>query len=374
MAISPNLDFLPLEELRLDHLNPRLGRRATESNFSQDRILELMKDWKLDELAISFVENGFWPNEALVVVREEVDGIQCNVVVEGNRRLAALILLKRAIEGNPGSRKWADIGAEAELILPTFRAVPVVRADSRTDVEAFLGFRHVTGIKEWEPAEKAEFIARLIDVNDFSYRRVMRMIGSRTETVRRNYISYRILLQMESIEEISIDHVEDRFSVLFLSLRESAVQQFLGIDLNAEPEQARLPVPPERLESLSDFSNWLFGSAERPPLFTDSRDVGRFSRILASDEAVSYLRSTDRPNFEVAYQRAGGDEPDLIERIQTATDEIELALGRIHLFKDSEEVQKVVHRFGLDSVELLSKFPTIWAEIFRESADQEVES
>ena len=51
-----------------------------------------MRNWVLDELAGSYLENGFWQHEALLVVKEELCGKERLVVVEGNRRLAALIV------------------------------------------------------------------------------------------------------------------------------------------------------------------------------------------------------------------------------------------------------------------------------------------
>ena len=68
--------------------------------------MELMRDWALDELATSFLESGFWPHEALLVVKEEIYGENQLVVVEGNRRLAALKYLRAAINGEPITRKW----------------------------------------------------------------------------------------------------------------------------------------------------------------------------------------------------------------------------------------------------------------------------
>jgi hypothetical protein len=370
MAIARSIEFVSIDDLSLDPLNPRLGRRDTGRDVSQELVLELMRDWKLDELAVSFLENGFWPNEALVVVQEELYGSVQNVVVEGNRRLAALILLRNARAGNPLSRKWADIAASGEIAEVVFSDIPIVRADTRGDVEAFLGYRHVTGIKEWDPAEKAEFIARLIDRDGLTYQQVMRKIGSKVEPVRRNYISYRILLQLEDLEGVSVENIEERFSVLFLSLREPPVQSFLGVDVQADPENAQSPIPTEKLDDLASFSFWLFGTPDQPPLFSDSREMKRFSQILASPDAVSYLKDAKRPNFEIAWQKAGSDEPEIIERIQTATDELEQALGRVHLYTKSEDLQKVVVRFGRDALELLKKFPTIWDVLMLPPGDE----
>src|ERR1035438_5763665 len=110
MAISRELGFAKLDELYLDPNNPRLGRNNTGPDVKQERILALMQDWKLDELAVSFLDSGgFWTQEALLVIKESLYGKPRLVVLEGNRRLAALFYLRDALAGKPANRKWEEI-------------------------------------------------------------------------------------------------------------------------------------------------------------------------------------------------------------------------------------------------------------------------
>lgn len=358
MAMQPKIQYGQLDDLSLDPRNPRLGREYTRRELPQEKILSLMEDWALDELAVSFLESGFWPQEALIVVEETLYGQECLVVVEGNRRLAALKYLKRAFDGESVPKRWTHLVSGVEPPDGLFAKIPFIKMESRDEVDGFLGFRHVTGIKQWRPAEKAEFIARLIEDKGLTYRGATRRIGSKLPVVRRNYISYRILLQMEDLEkEISLEHVEEKFSVLYLSLRETGVQRFLQVDIAAPPDQAARPVPDEKLEALAEFALWLFGTDEQPPLFTDSRNVTRFGKILQSERAVEYLRKSERPSFEVAAQKAGADEPELVALVESATDDIEQVLGRVHLYTDSEPLEKAVDRFGRGAWELVKRFP-----------------
>jgi hypothetical protein len=348
--------------LNLDPLNPRLGRENTGGNVTQEKVLELMQGWALEELAISFVENGFWPQEAFLVVKEKLYGSVVNVVVEGNRRLAALRLLALATKGNAISRKWDDI-IEGKKIPPTlFTKIPYLIASSRDEVDAFLGFRHVTGIKEWRPAEKAEFIARLIERRKLSYEEVRRKIGSKTPTVRQHYISYRLLIQMEDREDIALEKVEQKFSVLYLSLRTEGVRKYLEIDISADPAKAKKPVPPDRLRALTHFAKWLFGDEKNPPLFTDSRYVDKLGKALESPKAVEYLERNPSPNFEFALRVAGADEPELVNLIEDAADNIELALGRLHQHSSSARIKSAVARVLGDADQLRKVFPTAVAK------------
>lgn len=356
--MDTEIQYATTDELNLDPLNPRLGRDVTGNNTaSQGKVLELMKDWTLEELAVSFVENGFWPQEALIVVKEKLYGSVVKVVVEGNRRLAALRLLKLATEGKSPGRKWDEIVSENKVRSILFTKVPYLVADSRAEVDAFLGFRHVTGIKEWRPAEKAEFIAKLIEKRDYSYDQVRKKIGSKMPTVRQHYISYRLLIQMEDREEIALEKVEEKFSVLYLSLRTEGVRNYLQIDILAPPDKAKKPVPSNRLNELAHFAKWLFGDDKNPPLFTDSRYVDKLGKALESPKAVEYLERNARPSFDYALRVAGADEPELVDLLEGAADNIELALGRLHQHAKSSKIRTAVERLLSDADQLRKVIP-----------------
>jgi hypothetical protein len=368
MAINTQINYASVDQLLLDPNNPRLGRGNTGRTVRQAVVLDLMKDWSLEELAISFIENGFWPQEALIVVNEPLYGKQSLVVIEGNRRLAALKFLQETAAGQFTERKWAEIVAEAGSIDHLLKNIPYIEVSQRKDVEAFLGFRHVTGIKEWRPAEKAQYISQLIEESGLNYTAVMRKIGSRTPTVRQNYISYRLLIQMEDQEGIEISQVEDKFSVLFLSLRTEGVQKYLQIDIKAEPDNARTPVPKEQLKHLENFSRWLFGTKTVPAIVEDSRQVDKFGQILASPKAIDYLERTSKPTLDAAFQMAGGDEPAIVRQIEQAADNVEASLSRAHRYPKSKKLRSATKRLAEDVFQLLKLFPELRQEIESEEA------
>ncbi len=297
MNIKTTIETAELDELFLDAQNPRLGRRNVEAGLSQDEVLDLMKDWALEELAVSFLESGYWPQEALIAVREPIKKKSSLVIVEGNRRLAALKMIQRTHDGIETSSKWKELIKKYPTAnFNRLKTIPYILKPDRKSVASYLGFRHVTGIKEWNPAEKAQFIAHLIEDEGLDYDEVRRRIGSKTPSVRQNYISYRILLHMEEqSEDVDLEKVEDRFSVLTLSLRTEGVQTYLNIDIEADKKAARKPVPPAKLKQLANFARWLFGTDEVKPIVADSRQVDDFGRILESSTAVEYLERSDTP-------------------------------------------------------------------------------
>ena len=269
MAKLPPIQLANIDDLYLDPKNPRLGRHETGKGLSQEEVLALLDDWSLEELAVSFLESGFWPQEALIVVREPLPNSTTPVlvVVEGNRRLAALGKLQQARTGHSESSKWNDyVKAATAEQLDQLTQAPYIEMPNRRSVQGYLGFRHVTGIKEWSPAEKAQFIAHLIEDEGLDYDQVRRRIGSKAPTVRQHYVAYKLLLQMEEeTDTIDVSRVEERFSVLYRAVRASGVQKYLLMNPTAAPQHAVRPVPSERLEQLVKLTGWLFGTSRRPP-------------------------------------------------------------------------------------------------------------
>ena len=361
MAKKKEVLYTKADDLFLDPLNPRFGRNNRGPSVTQDRVRELVDGWELEELALSFLENGFWPQEALVVVVEPLYGQPRKVVLEGNRRLAALKKLADIAAGKlKPSGQWIEIAASAKpgQIIELCKDIPYLELPSRAEVQSYLGFRHVSGIKEWKPAEKAEFITHLIEDEHLGYESVRRRIGSKTDAVRRHYITFCMLRQMENLEGINLEAVEKKFSVLYLSLRTKGSQGYLKIDIHADPDKAKEPVLKENFEKLIHYARWLFGDQDSLPLFTDSRMVDRFGKVLESPKAVDYLEKTRKPSLEVAYRKAGGDETELAEHLETAADEIELALSTIHHHTDSTRIKEGAHRLIKDVDVLRKHFET----------------
>ena len=366
MAISTELSYTDVDHLYLDPINPRLGRHRTSPVTPQDELLDIMREWVLDELALSYLESGgFWPHEPLIVVEESLYDEKHLVVVEGNRRLAALKALKFAEAGKPLSKKWSSMLKDLPVPEGLFVRVPYVRADSRADVQAFLGFRHVTGIKQWDADEKAGFIARLIDEEELSYQQVARKIGSNIPTVRSHYIAYRVLLQMEEeVEDYEPKKTDKRFAILRMTLGTEGAKQYLHIDDTAESSASKQPVPRNRLRNLDHFYSWLFGTSQIQNIVTDTRQVSDFGKILGSDEATKYLESAEEPNFDMAFRKAGGDEEETIRYVNAAADNIELSLMHAYLFEDSSDLKKAVARLGAATLQLFRSFPAIRKQVF----------
>lgn len=358
MNVSTKLQYAGLDNFYLDAKNPRLGRFQSNRNPSQEEVLDLMRNWVLDELAGSYLENGFWQHEALLVVKEELDGKERLVVVEGNRRLAALIYLRRAINGNPISKKWGLLVENREVSGELFDRIPYIQVETREAIEAFRGFRHTTGIKNWYPLEKTRYIGKLIDEQGTTYKEVALKIGSYTTVVRHHYISYRLILQIEdSLDGFSFEDADSQFSMLYHLLRKPTVQEYLNIDFFADPHDARIPVPEKHLGALAHFTRWLFGTQQQPPIFIEPWRVDDYGKILESPKAIRYLENSKKPNFDHALQLAVGSESEFVQLLSEAAANVKFVMGRIHRYKNSPEIQHAVERLVMDYKELSDQLP-----------------
>src|ERR1700693_1669019 len=82
---------IPVNDLLLDADNPRLLDAGIGPNATQEQILNTL--WTMmavDEVALSIAENGFYQHEPLYATKH---GDKYHVI-EGNRRLAAVMLLR----------------------------------------------------------------------------------------------------------------------------------------------------------------------------------------------------------------------------------------------------------------------------------------
>jgi hypothetical protein len=145
---------LTVASLQLDHRNPRLGRGAAELEPRQIVQLLFLHDKALD-IAESIATRGYFPNEPLLAIKEGAH----HVVVEGNRRLAALKALAdpTVLEGAL-QRKLKSL---AERITDTaaLKFVPVTVAPDRRATDRQIAGRHVgTPVLAWEAESRATFI------------------------------------------------------------------------------------------------------------------------------------------------------------------------------------------------------------------------
>ena len=140
--------------LLLDSKNPRLGRE-TASRSPRDIAQYLFEHDKVAEVAESIAVRGYFPNEPLLAVEEEGR----LVVVEGNRRLAALKILREPNLLSGSFEKQAHRLGKMVQDPDDLLRVPVTVAPNRRATDRQIAGRHVgTPVLAWQAENRAAFI------------------------------------------------------------------------------------------------------------------------------------------------------------------------------------------------------------------------
>lgn len=318
-AATQAVQYLAVADLAFDPENPRLP--TTVDGHDEAQVFAwMLVDESLTELIGSIGAQGYFPGEPVLVAPNSESG-PSYVVVEGNRRLAAVKLL-----ADPGRAPVRQQTVERLAQEAAFRPehLPALVFERRDDILDYLGYRHITGVKEWDPLAKARYLEQLLRRAEargdtLTDQQMARRIGSRADYVR---------LLREGLEVY--DHVVDRdfygidgvtedainFSVLTTALSYENIAGFVGADEDAETGER-----PEALqdENLRDTVEWMFRRGEDgKTVLGESRNLGQLAAVVKSAEARAALRQgvpladavllTDEPlqSFRKAVRQAAG--------------------------------------------------------------------
>lgn len=288
----PEYRIINLDLLVLDSHNPRLPK--SKHGSSEQEILKYMLiDSSLIELMLAIGENDFFPGEQLLVVPVAEDTYK---VVEGNRRLSALKILN-----NPALAEVHTSKIEKVLAETTFRPteIPCLVFDSESEIHNYLGYRHITGIKEWKLLEKARYLYGLkiekfsdLSLNEAA-REIAKMIGSKTPYVKRVLVGFEVYKIIEDEDFFQITDLNDTtfyFNYIADSLNKSNIAAILlGVNLDASDPLAAI-----NIDNLRIWAEWLFqrNKEGKTRIIGDSYDLRDLNTILGHTEAkVAFMDS-----------------------------------------------------------------------------------
>lgn len=281
-----------VDELHFDLKNPRLAEFPENQKIDDDDILRLLwETMAVDEIVLSIAASGFFPHEQLIVARETVEGISKLIVVEGNRRLAAVkaILDPSAIEGLINAAVVQDVSA---TIKATLRQLPAIEVTSRQEAWKFIGFKHINGAAKWGSYAKAQYISQIHKDFAIPLKDIARQIGDNNQTVQKLYQSFRVIKQAQESNVFNVGDIDGSrlfFSHLFTALGYEGIQKFLGIN----KENVEFPVSENKIKDLGLFLDWLFGSKSRkvkPAIQSQNPDLRRLDAVLRNNEATILLK------------------------------------------------------------------------------------
>ncbi len=336
---------IPVEQLFLDPQNARLAWESDDD--SQENLAQILwTEMDAGEVAWSIAENGFFPSEPLFVVIENPQETERKkqkfIAVEGNRRLASVLLLRNQDwRERIGATNLPDISETQRAELNSLPAI--IYPDSKS-LWTTIGFRHIKGIKPWNGFSKAQYVAKVHETYEIPLQKIADSIGDRHATVKRLYRGYTVLAQAESSgaynREDSV-RIRFAFSHLYTALDQREFQEFLGIDSQT---LRRDPVPKSKLGELEELMIWLYGKKSegiQPVVRTQNPDLNILRKVISNKGSLSALRSgypLDR-----TYKIALGDKKLFRDALTSAKVELQNAKATVITgYREEEDLLEII--------------------------------
>lgn len=343
-----NLQTIKVSELYFDTKNPRLVEYSPLK--TEDEIIQALWDnMAVNEIVMSILANGFFENEVLYAIKEGSKYI----VIEGNRRLAAVKLIL-----NPGRckgmTKYAD-RITVKLQKKLEEGLPVIVLAKREDAWRYIGFKHVNGPAKWDSYAKAEYIAQVHNGYKVALNDIAEQIGDSHKTTIKLYQGLMVLRQADRETNFKINDVYSNrvyFSHVYTAIMYEGFQKYLGLDISKETET---PVPSERLDRLEEIMFWVLGSKSkniRPIVQSQNPDIRNLNQVLQSSDAVQILRATG--DFELAYDRSQDGADVFHQSIVEAQMSLQKALSKIAYYSGEIEILETAKNLA-DSADSLFK-------------------
>jgi len=286
-----SVEYVSIEKIKFDPENPRLP--STIDGNDESAVLDwMLDDASLIELMASIGEHDYFPGEPLLVVPPPKRSAYATAV-EGNRRLAAVKLLskpelasvrKNAVKETSDSAKYKP------------HELPVLGFDHRDEILDYLGYRHITGIKEWGPLAKAKYLKQLFIAKpkeqdtQAKFQELAKSIGSRANYVARllagiaiyDKIADKEFFGIKGLKEDSID-----FSLLTTALSYNSIANFLGLQSAQDHSLKGL-----KEAKLKELTSWLFEKVnEGRTRVGESRNLKLLSAIVENAHALEAFRN-----------------------------------------------------------------------------------
>lgn len=329
---KPEFENISLDQLFLDDQNPRLPK-SLQGSSEKDILEYMLLDASLIELMLAIGENDFFPGEQLLVVKIQDKKGKENKnnykVVEGNRRLSAVKLLSNPQLVSIQKSKIQQAVEEAEY-KPT--EIPCLIFQTEAEIHNYLGYRHITGIKEWKLLEKARYLFELwkskyskLDLNAAS-KELAKSIGSRRDYVKRILVGYQVFAKIQDEGFFKIPGLDDTtfyFNYIADSLNKTSIANFLGLNVKSIDDIEEVELNEKNLES---WTRWLFEKDKegRTRLIGDSKSLTALNAVLGFAPARIAFLEKGIP-LDQALELTGETESQFLNFINLALSNLENA-------------------------------------------------
>ncbi len=283
-----HFDRIKEEELCFDDSNPRLVEFSyKKTKDSKELINILWEAMDVNEIVMSIIASGYFEHDPLIVAKEK----NKYVVIEGNRRLAAVKILRHPNVYKAIAKSIPKISKKLTKDLET---LPVI-IQTRGNAWKFLGFKHVNGPAKWGSYAKARYILDVHTDYNIPLEQIGKQIGDTHQTVQRLYRGLMVIEQAEKAKIFSREDVVKKsfpFSHMYVGLQREGIKTFLSLS-DADEEKGN-PVPTKKIKELGELCRWLYGSKEddiEPVVQSQNPHLKQLDQVLQNRESIAALRS-----------------------------------------------------------------------------------
>ena len=295
-----------LDRLLLDPNNYRYRdlsgyEAADEQRFHEPRVQERASEYLrntetfgLAALRDSIYRNGFIPLDRIVVRRyPHAEGFY--VLVEGNRRIAALRWLRE-------NHEHAVVTLDKEVYerLGNVEALELCEEGSEEEsTRIIMAIRHVAGVKEWGAYQQARLIVELIEAG-VVVPIIAQQLGMEAREVNRRFRASKALEQMEDDEDFGDYAVPQLYAIFQEVISRPKLRAWFGWS-----DDASLFENAERRTQLYEWVSPGEGpdNSEKPAKIRSSDQARSLPKIIGSPDALAILSDPDR-TYEDAYAAA----------------------------------------------------------------------
>lgn len=322
---------IELSKIFLDPNNPRFleinlenyvvpENRISEVKVQEEALKKMqMSSFDVSSLRDNILEVGFLPIDRIVVrpIRGEIDKY---VVIEGNRRIAAL---KSII--NLDSIGKITLSDEQRNSIMHIDVLVVDNTDRENLYSMFIpGIRHISGVKSWGAYQKAVLINKLVK-DQVPDEEISGMLGISKATVKLSKRSFGLFELANSLEDdTEVSFAPKDYSYFEEAMKSPNIRKWLEIQDN--------PFDCENRQNLELLISWMKGEYNETtgendtPKLSEAKSMRKLSTLLQEDNQKFYQsfissdKTLEEIDFEIKNSKPNSNWKIALEALKTEFD------------------------------------------------------
>lgn len=299
---NTTVTYVSLADIDLDPHNPRFGKRQGGKPKIQAEILDsIVLEYGVEDVISSLAVNGYFPAEPVICLKKKTGRY---VVVEGNRRIAACLVLAGDARAKNHSKRTAEYQKlQKSHGRAAITAIPVISFDegkSPKELISYLGVRHLAASLPWDSYAKAAWIAEVVKDGQLTMEDIAMMTGDKNKTIARLLHGYFVIGQLVETGHFNPEacvkkgrgsNADFAFSWVYTLLGYPTVKAKLRISEDPQPN----PIPEDRLQDAGVVFTRLLGNREDKsnfgrPAIEDSREISSYAAALIDDKYFRLIK------------------------------------------------------------------------------------